>query len=55
MEHYAGAYLHKRVTQLALFREGKPPAQFRFRNEKELQKSALEDIQARRLMSIARV
>ena len=26
MERYAGADLHKRVTQLALLREGQPPA-----------------------------
>ncbi len=35
MEHFAGVDLHKRVTQLALLREGKPPSQLRFRNEKE--------------------
>ncbi|MFQ5695046.1 MAG: IS110 family transposase [Terriglobia bacterium] len=34
MEHYAGVDLHKRVTQLALLREGRSPAHFRFRNEK---------------------
>lgn len=33
MEHFAGADLHKRVTQLALLREGKPPSQFRFSHD----------------------
>ncbi len=44
MEHYAGADLHKRVTQLALLREGKPPAQFRFRNEKHTVEKALKGL-----------
>jgi hypothetical protein len=44
MEHYAGADLHKRVTQLALLREGKPPAQFRFRNEKDKVEKALKGL-----------
>jgi transposase len=46
MEHYAGADLHKRVTQLALLREGKPPAQFRFRNEKHTVEKALKGLPA---------
>ena len=30
MENFAGADLHKRVTQLAVPRERKPPSQYRF-------------------------
>jgi len=33
MESFAGADLHKRVTQLAVLREGQPPSQFRFPND----------------------
>jgi hypothetical protein len=33
MEIFAGADLHKRVTQLAVLREGQPPSQFRFAND----------------------
>src|SRR5262249_34719344 len=33
MESFAGADLHKRVTQLAVLREGQPPSQFRFTND----------------------
>jgi transposase len=33
MEHIAGADLHKRVTQLALLRDGRPPSQARFAND----------------------
>jgi len=33
MESFAGADLHKRVTQLAVLREGQPPTQFRFAND----------------------
>ncbi len=33
MENYAGADLHKKVTQLAVLRERKPPSQFRFSND----------------------
>ncbi len=33
MENYAGADLHKKVTQLGLLRNGKPPSQFRFSND----------------------
>src|SRR5687768_2677104 len=33
METYAGADLHKRVTQLAVLREGKTPSQYRFGND----------------------
>ena len=33
MESFAGADLHKRVTQLAVLREGQPPSQFRFAND----------------------
>lgn len=33
MAHFAGADLHKRVTQLALLREGQPPSQFRFAHD----------------------
>ncbi len=33
MEYFAGADLHKKVTQLGLLRKGKPPSQFRFSNE----------------------
>ena len=33
MESFAGADLHKRVTQLAVLREGRSPSQFRFAND----------------------
>jgi transposase len=33
MESFAGADLHKRVTQLAVLRDGQPPSQFRFPND----------------------
>ncbi|MCH6546763.1 MAG: IS110 family transposase [Deltaproteobacteria bacterium] len=33
MENFAGADLHKKVTQLAVLRERKPPSQFRFSND----------------------
>ncbi|MFQ5850747.1 MAG: transposase [Candidatus Binatia bacterium] len=33
MENFAGADLHKRLTQLALLREGKAPLQYRFLND----------------------
>jgi hypothetical protein len=33
MESYAGADWHKRVTQLAVLRDGQPPSQFRFLND----------------------
>ena len=33
MENFAGADLHKKVTQLNLLREGKVPSQYRFRND----------------------
>ncbi len=34
MENFAGAYLHKKVTQLGLLRRGQPPSQYRFSNER---------------------
>ncbi len=34
MENFAGAYLHKKVTQLGLMRRGQPPSQYRFSNER---------------------
>jgi len=33
MESFAGADPHKRVTQLAVLRDGQPPSQFRFPND----------------------
>jgi transposase len=33
MESFAGADLHKRVTQLAVLKDGRPPSQFRFSND----------------------
>ena len=33
MENFAGADLHKKVTQLAVLRERKPPSQYRFSND----------------------
>ena len=33
MENFAGVDLHKRVTQLAVLREEKPPSQYRFSND----------------------
>ena len=33
MESYAGADVHKRLTQLAVLKDGQPPSQFRFLND----------------------
>jgi hypothetical protein len=33
MESFAGADLHKRVTQLAALGDGRPPSQFHFSND----------------------
>ena len=33
MENFAGADLHKKVTQLAVLRKQKPPSQYRFSND----------------------
>jgi len=42
MESFAGADLHKRVTQLAVLREGRPPSQFRFANDSKTVDRALK-------------
>ena len=34
MEHFAGAELRKKVTQLGLLRKGKPPSQYLFSNDR---------------------
>jgi len=41
MERDTGADLHKRVTQLALLRDGRPPSQARFANERAAVERAL--------------
>ena len=41
MESFAGADLHKRVTQLAVLRDGQPPSQFRFPNAVEWRRGDL--------------
>ena len=41
MEHVAGADLHKRGTQLALLRDGRPPSQTRFINNRAVVEGAL--------------
>ena len=42
MESFAGADLHKRVTQLAVLREGQPPSQFCFPNDAKTVDRVLE-------------
>lgn len=44
MESFAGADLHKRVTQLAVLREGRPPSQFRFPNDSKTVERALKKL-----------
>jgi len=46
MEHVAGADLHKRVTQLALLRDGRPPCQTRFANDRTAVEGALTRLSA---------
>ncbi|MGE5305356.1 MAG: hypothetical protein ACM3TN_18765 [Alphaproteobacteria bacterium] len=46
MESFAGADLHKRVTQLAMLREGQPPSQFRFPNDARTVKGVLKRLPA---------
>ena len=46
MEHVAGADLHKRVTQLALLRDGQPPSQARFPNDRTTVEGALSRLPA---------
>ena len=46
MEHVAGADLHKRVTQLALLRDGQPPSQARFANDRASVEGALTRLPA---------
>jgi len=46
MDHIAGADLHKRVTQLALLREGRPPSQARFANDRAIVEGALTRLPA---------
>jgi len=46
MEHVAGADLHKRVTQLALLRDGQPPSQARFANDRASVERALTRLPA---------
>lgn len=41
VENFAGADLHKRVTQLALLREGKHCSQYRFRNDPDTSERVL--------------
>lgn len=46
MTHVAGADLHKRVTQLALLRDGRPPSQARFANDRVAVERALTRLPA---------
>src|SRR5215472_2032996 len=46
MDHIAGADLHKRVTQLVLLREGRPPSQARFANDRAIVEGALTRLPA---------
>ena len=46
MEHGAGADVHKRVTQLALLRDGRPPSQSRFANDAAAVNGALTRLPA---------
>lgn len=46
MEHVAGADLHKRVTQLALLRDGQPASQARFANDRASVEGALSRLPA---------
>ena len=41
MEQYAGVDLHKKVTQLAVLREGKTPSHYRFSNDPRKVEGAL--------------
>ena len=43
MESFAGADLHKRVTQLAVLRDGQPPSQFRFPQRSEDRSRGFEE------------
>jgi len=44
MENFAGADLHKRITQLALLREGGPPLQYRFPNDPVMVRGILKKL-----------
>jgi len=44
MESFAGADLHKRVTQLAVLRDGQPPSQFRFPNDPKTVQAVLRKL-----------
>jgi len=46
MDHIAGADLHKRVTQLGLLREGRPPSQARFANDRAIVEGTLTRLPA---------
>ena len=41
---FAGADLHKRVTQLAVLRDGQPPSQFRFPNDPKTVQAVLRKL-----------
>lgn len=44
MESFAGVDLHKRVTQLAVLRDGRPPSQFRFTNDPKTVQGVLKKL-----------
>ncbi len=46
MENFAGADLHKKVTQLGLLRRGKPPSQYRFPNDRHTVEKVLGKLPA---------
>ena len=46
MDHVAGADVHTRVTQLALLRDGQPPSQARFANDRASVEGALTRLPA---------
>src|SRR5262249_14660258 len=52
MESFAGADLHKRVTQLAVLRAGQPPSQFRFANDPKTVDGALKKLPSRTKLAV---
>src|SRR5215467_10091351 len=55
MEHVAGADVPKRVTQLALLRDGQPPSQARFANDRAAVERALTRLPASTTIAAARL
>ena len=52
MDHIAGADLHKRVTQLALLRDGQPASQGRFANDRVTVEGALNRLPTRTTIAV---